>query len=272
MPRHPRPQTPKDDPQFRQSTAEAWTNLRPNSTRKSAQARPATPGRAPTSAARDSRPGPAPVPPRTAHQKQKADAAFGTSKKTGFTPRSPSVADEPPVTNKNYFTTRTHSNLFTVPDTMPEVPTPDVNTSPTVDPFASFKDRFTDIRQRTPYHTPGGEKTSLFGASNPSLGRSTSTRTPPRSFNMPGAFPHARPRSSSPARSSSNDAESEHSSNTHPNASSATNSSSSTTPTKASQRDKPQMPTYSNIPPQPATATHGKLCGIQSSILAQLTG
>ncbi|KAI1115373.1 hypothetical protein F5Y14DRAFT_450191 [Nemania sp. NC0429] len=260
MPRHARPHPPKDDPQFRRSTAEAWDNLRPNSTRKSAQARPATPGRAPTSAARDSRPGPAPVPPRTAYQKQKADASFGTSKKTGFTPRSPSVADEPPVTNKNYFTNRTHSNLFTVPDAMPEASSPDEGPSPTLDPFASFKDHFMDSRQRTPYHTPGGEKTSIFEG-NPSLGRSTSTRTPPRAFNMPGAFPHARPRSSSPARSSSNDGGSEQSSSARPNPSRATNGNSSTTQTQASQQHEPQTSRATNIPPQPASASHAFTTG-----------
>ncbi|KAI0100626.1 hypothetical protein GGR51DRAFT_551380 [Nemania sp. FL0031] len=268
MPRHARPQTPKDDPQFRRHNAEAWDHLRSNSTRKNAQTRPATPGRAPTSATRDSRPGPAPVPPRTAYQKQKADAAFGTNKKTGFVPRSPGVADEPPVTNKNYFTNRTHSNLFTVPDTMPEASSYDAGASATADPFAPFQDQFMDSRQRTPYHTPGGEKTNLRD-NNTGLGRSASTRTPPRAFNVPGAFPRTRPRSSSPTRSSSNDGGSENSINADTDINGATNRTSTATQSKASERYKPKIPVTTDIPTQPAHASHATT---SSSTAAQTNG
>ncbi|KAI1818025.1 hypothetical protein GGS20DRAFT_574560 [Poronia punctata] len=219
MPRNSRPQTPRDDPQFRRSNADAWDNLRPNSSRKQPQQPPPTPnrappGRAPTSATRESRPGPAPVPPRTAYQKQKAEAAFGTSRKTGFTPSAPGVADEPPVTNKNYFTTRTHSYFGPSPAqdtrTGPDVETTSQNHSGTAgaDPLAQFREKFMDTRQSTPYHSPGGEKTSLFDPPS-GLGRSASTRVPPRAAEMPGAFPNARPRSSTPSRSSSNDGGSE---------------------------------------------------------------
>ncbi|GAW20174.1 hypothetical protein ANO14919_096710 [Xylariales sp. No.14919] len=259
MPQHARPHTPKDDPQFRRSNADAWDYIRPNSTRRNTQARPATPGRAPpgkapTSANHDPRPGPAPVPPRTAYQKQKQEAAFGTSKKTGFTPRSPNLADEPPVTNKNYFTNRTHSNLFTEPDAMPEASAHTAENTAAADPFAQFKDHFMDNRQRTPYHTPGGERTSLFD-SNPGLGRSTSTRTPPRAFEIPGAFPRARPRSSSPARSSSNDGGSEDSIKVNININGAANRSGATAQSRTGERYKPQMPTAADIPPQPATTS-----------------
>ncbi|TGJ83007.1 hypothetical protein E0Z10_g5780 [Xylaria hypoxylon] len=274
MPRHARPHTPKDDPQFRRSNAEAWDHIRPNSTRRNTQAPPTTPGRAPpgrapTSATRDSRPGPAPVPPRTAYQKQKQEAAFGTSKKTGFTPRSPSVADEPPVTNKNYFTNRTHSNLFTEPETVPEAFSHNADASAAADPFAQFKDQFMDNRQRTPYHTPGGERTSLFD-SNPGLGRSTSTRTPPRPFEMPGAFPRARPRSSSPARSSSNDGGSEDSikvNMNNMNINGVTNRNSTTA--QSDERYKPKIPTATEIPPRQATTSHEP---ISSSATAQPNG
>ncbi|KAI1145757.1 hypothetical protein F4825DRAFT_232432 [Nemania diffusa] len=272
MPRHARPQTPSDDPQFRRSNAEAWDHIRPRPTRKNTQTRPTTPGRAPpgrapTSATRDSRPGPVPFPQRTAYQQQKAEAAFGTSKKTGFTPRSPSVADEPSVTNKNYFTNRTHSNLFTVPDTTPEASSHDTSASATVDPFAPFRDQFMDNRQRTPYHTPGGEKTSLFDSS-PGLGRSTSTRTPPRAFNMPGAFPRARPRSSSPARSSSNDGGSEDSVNANIGANGTANRNSSATQPKASERHKSNMPTATDTPLHPTTSH----TSTSSSTAAQTNG
>ncbi|RWA13744.1 hypothetical protein EKO27_g1331 [Xylaria grammica] len=259
MPQHARPHTPKDDPQFRRSNADAWDYIRPNSTRRNTQARPATPGRAPpgkapTSANHDPRPGPAPFTPRTAYQKQKQDAAFGTSKKTGFTPRSPNLADEPPVTNKNYFTNRTHSNLFTEPDAMPEASAHTAENTAAADPFAQFKDHFMDNRQRTPYHTPGGERTSLFD-SNPGLGRSTSTRTPPRAFEVPGAFPRARPRSSSPARSSSNDGGSEDSVKVNININGATNRGGTTAQSRTGERYKPQMQTAADIPPQPATTS-----------------
>ncbi|KAI1271937.1 hypothetical protein F5Y07DRAFT_324014 [Xylaria sp. FL0933] len=254
VPRNPRPHTPKDDPQFRRSNAEAWDHLRPSASRRNTQTRPATPsraqpGRAPTSATRDSRPGPAPVPPpRTAYQKQKQEAAFGTSKKTGFTPRSANVADEPPVTNKNYFTNRTHSNLFTEPEATAEAYND--SASAAADPFAPFRDKFMDNRQRTPYHTPGGERTSLFD-SNPGLGRSASTRTPPRSFEMPGSFPRPRPRSSSPARSSSNDGDSEDSVKINPNINGATTRGNTTAQSRASQRYSPKsQPMADTIPPQ----------------------
>ncbi|KAI0432559.1 hypothetical protein F5Y09DRAFT_141050 [Xylaria sp. FL1042] len=272
MPRNPRPHTPKDDPQFRRSTAEAWDHIRPSASRRNTQTRPTTPGRAPpgrapTSATRDSRPGPAPVPPRTAYQKQKQEAAFGTSKKTGFTPRSANVADEPPVTNKNYFTNRTHSNLFTEPEATSEGHSD--SASAAADLFAPFRDKFMDNRQRTPYHTPGGERTSLFD-SNPGLGRSTSTRTPPRSFEMPGSFPRARPRSSSPARSSSNDGGSEDSIKINPNINGATTSNNTSAQSRASERYKPKtQPVADTIPLEQPTASDEPL---SSSTTAQPNG
>ncbi|KAI1421652.1 hypothetical protein F5Y12DRAFT_787342 [Xylaria sp. FL1777] len=261
VPRDSRPHTPKDDPQFRRWNAEAWDHIRTNPARRNAQARPATPGRAPpgrapTSATRDSRPGPAPVPPRTAYQKQKQEAAFGTSKKAGFTPRSSHVADEPPVTNKNYFTNRTHSSLFTEPEATSETSSPNGSTSAAADSFPHFRDPFTDNRQRTPYHTPGGERTSLFD-SNPGLARSTSTRTPPRPFEMPGSFPRTRPRSSSPARSSSNDGGSEDSVKVNPNTNGATARSTTTAQSRANERYKPKIPpTAGAMPPQQATPSN----------------
>ncbi|KAF3062217.1 DnaJ-related protein rsp1 [Daldinia childiae] len=194
--------TPRDDPQSRKSYADAWENMRPNASRR---APPQTPGRAPTSAARNTKPAdPEPVPPRTAYQQQKAQASFG-SRRTGFIPRSPGQADEPPVTNKNYFTTRTHPTMFTeVPfDTTPA----DSRTSTTADPLAQFREKVWDERQSMPYHSPGGEKTSLFD-DVPGIGRTTSTRSP-RKAEMPGAFPQSRTRSSSTPRSSSNDGGSE---------------------------------------------------------------
>ncbi|KAI0967060.1 hypothetical protein F4678DRAFT_465864 [Xylaria arbuscula] len=265
VPQSPRPRAPKDDPQFRKSNAEAWDHIRPGASRRNTQTRPATPGRAPpgrapTSATRDTRPGPAPVPPRTAYQKQKQDAAFGTTKKAGFTSRPSQVADEPSVTNKNYFTNRTHSNLFTEPEPTAEASSHDTGASAAPDPFAhlrdQFADNFTDNRKSTPYHTPGGERTSLFDSSS-GLGRSTSTRTPPRPFGMPGAFPRARPRSSSPTRSSSNDGGSEDSVKIDPNINGSTTRSSTSARSRASERYKPQPPSVDDddFLPQQAAAS-----------------
>ncbi|KAI1175377.1 hypothetical protein F4777DRAFT_331472 [Nemania sp. FL0916] len=281
VPRYDRSEIPRDDPQFRRSNADAWDHIRSNtnSTWRNTQSKPTAPGRpppppgrAPTSAARDSRPVPTPVPPpRTAYQKQKADAAFGTNKKTGFTPRSASVADEPPVTNKNYFTNRTHSNLFTVPgDTMPEtVPETAPETAPEAVPrptnlpdpierMAPLGEQIPDNRQRTPYRTPGGEKTSLFD-STAGLGRSTSTRAPPRSYGMPGAFPHARRRSSSPARSSSNDGGSEDSIGVGMGTNRPTAFGTSAAQSKAGERYRPDMSAGAGVPPQPAATYNASI-------------
>lgn len=167
---------------------------------------PPTPGRAPTSATRDSRQEPprkpetSNAPPRTNSQKQKAEAAFGT-RKSGYVPNSPGLGDEPCVPSKNYFTTRVHTNIFeqssageseassrngaSRPEPATFIP----------DPLAKFRDSYMEPRQSSPYHTTGGEKIRVDTGIG--LGRTTSTRTPPRKPEMPGTFP--RPRSSSTA-------------------------------------------------------------------------
>lgn len=203
MPRPPKP-PPRDDPQSRKAYADAWENMRPHSTRR---APPQTPGRAPTSATRDANASNSDsAPPRTAYQQQKAQASFGSARRAGFTPRSPGQADEPPVTSKNYFTTRMHSSLFN--DVEPDATAsagPDTTFPPT-DPLAQFRDKRWDERQSSPYRTPGGEKTSLFD-DGPGIGRTASTRS--RRPEMPGAFPQTRNRSPTTPRSSSNDGGSE---------------------------------------------------------------
>ncbi|KAI2629456.1 hypothetical protein GGS21DRAFT_492387 [Xylaria nigripes] len=267
MPRTTRSRAPGEDSQFRRNNADAWDNLRPNSTRKNSQPHPpppppsgrSVPGRAPTSATRNTRQGPPPPPPRTAYQKQKAEAAFGTSKKTGFTPRAQGVADEPPVTNKNYFTNRTHSSLFTEPNTVSGTsPHGSSSTAADQDEPARPRDEFTDNRQRTPYHTPGGEKTSLFD-NNPGLKGPTSTRTPDRP-RMPGGYPRATPRSSSPATSSSNDSDSEESINVGASVNEPTShdTSSSSAQPKVNESSKPQTKTQptATFPPQSTNSTH----------------
>ncbi|KAI2637056.1 hypothetical protein GGS26DRAFT_468277 [Hypomontagnella submonticulosa] len=200
VPRTSRPNN-RDDPQSRKAYAEAWENMRPNSARRGTPHQ--SPGRAPTSATRDARGSDSESIPRTAWQQQKAQASFG-NRRTGFTPRSPGQSDEPPVTNKNYFTTRTHSQIFN--DAPPRSPSEAPSTpraSAPADPLAQFREKVWDERQSMPYHTPGGEKTSLFDDAI-GLGRTSSTRSP-RKPEMPGAFPAARPRSSSTPKDPSSD-------------------------------------------------------------------
>ncbi|KAI0014342.1 hypothetical protein F4779DRAFT_6531 [Xylariaceae sp. FL0662B] len=193
MPRAPRP-PPRDDPQSRRSNADAWDNMRSSSTRRA----PQTPGRAPTSSTRDTKASDSEsANPRTAYQQQKAQASFG-NRRSGYTPRSPGLADEPPVTNKNYSTTRTRSNLFFNDTATGAAP---------ADPLSQFRETYGDKRHSTPYHSPGGEKTTLYDE-GPGLSRSASTRAPRRP-EMPGSFPSPHQRSSSTPRSSSNDGGSE---------------------------------------------------------------
>lgn len=203
----------REDPQSRKSNAEAWESMRSNSTRR---APPPTARRAPAPTTQETKSSNSNgVPPRTASQQQKAQASFG-NRRTGYVPHSPGLGDEPPVPSNNYFTNRTHSSLFdgVIPDTTHA----DVHASATsatpasADPLAQFKEKFWDDRQSTPYQTPGGEKTSLFD-DGPAIGRTASTRSPstrsPWRPEMPGAYPQARPRSSSTPRSTNNDARSD---------------------------------------------------------------
>lgn len=111
-------------------------------------------------------PPPPPVPPRPAPQKQ-PKGAFGTRmQKGGYVPESP--GDEPSVTSNNYFTTRTHTNLFTETSTATRAR----RRAPS---DANRDGGSADSRQSTPYQTQGGEKFDPWsGASN--IGRSRSTR------------------------------------------------------------------------------------------------
>lgn len=181
-----------------ESRYQAWENMRRSRGRANP---PPTPGRAPTSATRDSKTSEPEGVPRTASQREKAKASFGHTRRGGYTPRSPGLGDEPPVSANNYFTNRTHTNIFN------NASAGEAQTKP--DPLAQFRDKFTDGRQRTPYSTQGGEKTSLF---DEGLGRSKSTRESPRKAgDGPENFYPSRPRqrSSTTPRSSSNDGDSE---------------------------------------------------------------
>ncbi|KAI0387669.1 hypothetical protein F5Y04DRAFT_9420 [Hypomontagnella monticulosa] len=240
----------RDDPQSRKAYADAWDSMRPGSARRG---HPQSPGRAPTSATRDTRGSDSDSMPRTAWQQQKAQASFG-NRRTGFTPRSPGQSDEPPVTNKNYFTTRTHSQVFNEappPPPASEAPSTPRPSAP-IDPLAQFREKVWDERQSMPYHTPGGEKTSLFDDTL-NLGRTSSTRSPRRP-EMPGAFPATRPRSSSTPKDSTNDTAPRDPSRIH-RGTNTTASRPMPTGTKPYQSPCNDRPTATaepnNIPPQP---------------------
>ncbi|KUI68729.1 Chaperone protein DnaJ [Cytospora mali] len=124
---------------------------------------------------------PPPVPPRSP-QKQ-AKGSFGSRVNRGYTPQSP-IGDEPPVASNNYFTTRTHTNLFSETSTAaqarpqdPPNPDPTADPAPTADPDPTTEahdSTYVDTRKRTPYRTPGGEKLDPFQGAN--INRSRSTR------------------------------------------------------------------------------------------------
>ncbi|CAK7198715.1 hypothetical protein SEUCBS139899_001379 [Sporothrix eucalyptigena] len=160
-----------------------------------------------------------PMPPRSASQRQKANASFGTRRSTGFFPQSPMGGDEPPAsTTNNYFTNRTHTNrgfYFGEQSEQPSEPTPassaqprrasaaestyQTNTSANANATGDARNRsdesLFDSRQSTPYQTHGGEKFNPFdgvpGLSN--LNRTKSHRT----VNPQAAKPEFRRRSSS---------------------------------------------------------------------------
>lgn len=203
MPKTSRP-SQEDDAQWRKKTATAFESMRKPRSKQP----PPTPGRAPTSASRNSGPSstsnanPPPPPPRTASQAQKAQASFGNSnRRSGFYPSAPDLGDEPPVTSKNYSTTRTHPQFYEPTESSGPDVTENTPETPIPDPLAQFRAKVGEGRSSTPYATPGGEKTSLF-AEQPGLGRSTSTRTPLRREGVPSTSPQQRRRSSTPPRSS----------------------------------------------------------------------
>ena len=144
---------------------EAWDRSRP-------QPKPSQPS-APTaaSAARPgTRPSPPQVPPRTAAQARRQEAAFGT-RKTGFAPTSP-IGDEPPVRNQHYNTGTRES----APQASKPRPA-----STFVDPLSSqFNETFFDNRQSTPYAANVGEKTNPFEPLN--VNRAKSMRDGGRRF------------------------------------------------------------------------------------------
>ncbi|KAK3485785.1 uncharacterized protein B0T23DRAFT_407877 [Neurospora hispaniola] len=123
---------------------------------------------------------PPPVPPRTAGQARRADAAFGTTRRAGYSPDSP-VGDEPPVSRHNY-TSSAHytatTNMFE--DTAANIRKSRPQSSPTpVDPLSEkFSETYLDSRQRTPYASHIGEKFNPFEGAN--VNRAKSMKDPSR--------------------------------------------------------------------------------------------
>ncbi|KAK7927139.1 DnaJ domain-containing protein [Apiospora marii] len=265
VPRGGKAASGKDSAEAR-SNYQAWENMRPNSR-----------GRAPTSATRESKASnPEPSIPRAASQKQKAQASFGNSaRRPGYTPRSPGLGDEPPAPNRNYYTDRTHTNIFN--DMSASAARKARNSSAQVppDPLAQFRENYMDGHRSTPYHTPGGEKTSLFDEGS-GLGRAKSTRESSRTDTNEGLgtdtfpFPTQRPRSNSTPKTSSNDGASEDSGRANNAAnigSRRTANNGNTFPSRASDRYKPR-PSATNPADEPSTEPSTANTGANPSVYA----
>lgn len=127
---------------------------------------------------------PPPTPPRAEYAKQRAEASFGASRSSrasrasAYVPSASGSGDEPSVSNSNYSTHRDPpaSHSRPAPEQKPQH-------IPMSDPLRQFReDSFVDLRKSSPYTTHGGEKTNPFDGTN--LGRSKSTREPPRNTNQ----------------------------------------------------------------------------------------
>ena len=166
----PPPSSPKPPNRDPDPTWKAWANMRPGSKGKASPT--GEPAGSSTAGAQGGKgPGPQPIPRANSTRQQ---ASFGHRvNRGGFTPSSPG-GDEPPVTNKNYFTTRTHTNLFNETS---------ANTrnrrraSSNAGSTGDARESFLDPRQSTPYQTRGGERLNPFDGTPK---RATSTREPPR--------------------------------------------------------------------------------------------
>lgn len=165
------PASPRPSRKPADATWKAWEEMRPGTKAKATGGPASGPGTSARASSAPKPPGaPPPVPPRSP-QKQ-AKGSFGHRVSRGYTPQSPS-GDEPSVAGNNYFTTRTHTNLFSETSSAARARRREPS-NPT--PTSEFRDStFMDTRQRTPYMSHGGEKLDPFqGAA--SINRSRSTR------------------------------------------------------------------------------------------------
>ncbi|KAK8090835.1 DnaJ domain-containing protein [Apiospora phragmitis] len=180
-------------------------------------------------------------------------------------PRSPGLGDEPPAPNKNYYTDRTHTNIFNEMSASAARKARNASAQVPPDPLAQFRENYMEGHRSTPYHTPGGEKTSLFEEGS-GLGRAKSTRETSRKDGSEDLgtdtfpFPSQRPRSSSTPRTSSNDGGSEDSgraSNAANIGSRRTANNGNTFPSRASDRYKPR-PSTTDSTNEPSAAAPGQ--------------
>ncbi|KAM0594014.1 hypothetical protein ACHAQF_008481 [Verticillium nonalfalfae] len=147
---------PREDPmESRRNAWQAFEQMRPSSQGKSAasQAKPRPVPEQPVPPPRPAQRPERPV-PRTPAQKQRAEAAFGAKKSSGYAPHSPVPGDEPSVSSSAYATNRHtyDASASAAQQQRDSIP----------DPLAPFRDKFGDSRQRTPYSSGGGEKTNPF--------------------------------------------------------------------------------------------------------------
>ncbi|KJR88812.1 uncharacterized protein SPSK_06896 [Sporothrix schenckii 1099-18] len=226
----PSAKTSKEDLDSRYN---AWKNMRPNAakgrpgqsasaayaaansgsaanTSRKANANPASSSMPPPPPPHPPQPQ-TPMPARTASQRQKANASFGTSTRrpTGFHPQS-QMGDEPPAANtNNYFTNRTHTSRGYFfgeqpdPPSSTDHPTPEPRRASASaasepakpEPRNLSDESLFDSRQSTPYQTHGGEKFNPFDGvrMTADLNRTKSYR----SVNPQAARPDFRRRSSS---------------------------------------------------------------------------
>lgn len=166
----------------RNSQWQAWDHIRSNKTSAAGQNTAASSPSRPASASRPAPP-PPPIPPRAAPQKQPKGSFGARVQKNGYIPESP--GDEGAHSKDNYFTTRTHSSLFSETSTAARArrrapPSPpgkgeDNNNDGDDDDDSAFP----GVRHSTPYQTHGGEKFDPWGGAS-NIGRSRSTREPSR--------------------------------------------------------------------------------------------
>lgn len=185
-------QAPKPKTDSYRSQSEAWERARASSAQK-----PAPTAQRPTKTARDVPPSPT---PRTAAQARRQDAAFGSTRRTGFQPSSPMPGDEPPVRNHNYNTGYTGNTAGGDGTTSTPYTTTYAGSTPAskprpqsefIDPLTQqFRDANIDNRQRTPYASYTGERTNPFEPLN--VNRAKSMRDAGRQ--VPGAQPASPPR------------------------------------------------------------------------------
>ena len=179
----------------------AWDAMR--SSTKTGQASSSTPKSSGyASSARTERPErtesarrePPPVPPRTAGQARRADAAFGTTRRPGYSPDSP-VGDEPSVSRHNYTSSAHHTATNSMfEDTAANIRKSRPQSTPTpVDPLSEkFSETYLDRRQRTPYASHIGEKFNPFEGAN--VNRAKSMKDPSRpNQESEEEVPHPRP-------------------------------------------------------------------------------